>query len=735
MLSDPVIKPSSTTQNSFFSKDTVNDISAKSSSSAQADTFVTDTTGNNKLIDNLKIIRQSLSSATPDISTMQKAVSFLADKPQESISKLSSVQILQTKNIISQIEQQLNSTTNLPTSIIDDTVRIVETLKNTLSLTPSKTDPGTFMLPQAQNNREGIYTFNSLAEAVDHLGLSDKDQVIVDQLSSVLQKDGKIILKINGNEDGFIASILNPKTASQELQSFFKNLTSSLLQSLPAQTVESLLNTRNTISYEMIGKIDSLLVATSIQFPGERAGSSTAAAAVATQWINTVLDNETMQLNPVIHVPLTSASKLTTEFSSINESLRKTGLGDLELINEAGITEGKLNTTEKNNFLPLTIRNLGYTLESTIHNNTSGTLSPDFKAQLLTLSRKLSDIQATPSNLIARVLENTSNLEFLGKQIVSKPDQIIVPDNILSKAQDLIETTQKSLSMIPSKQLTADSTLPPDSAATGNTQQAQLIQKKTEQMLTAVLKIISPIINQQTVTPLSQDQLQQGSNLTNQLAKMQANPFISQDLKKQFSDIIDLMSNWLSRNSTSEKHLPVQTAKEHSSHLNPVIESEQMISTQPSLRQSIETSLNRLESLQLLARQVPVSEGQQQIFALPIKIGNEWTEVNLRFLKKQKSAKKKQQEPSSYSVTLNIEPKQLGAISVKMDYQQKKNLKVSMNFDNVSTKNYFQKSIDEITSALKNLGLPIQGIDMRNKKSESEEQKKTPPNVSIDLKV
>ena len=44
------------------------------------------------------------------------------------------------------------------------------------------------------------------------------------------------------------------------------------------------------------------------------------------------------------------------------------------------------------------------------------------------------------------------------------------------------------------------------------------------------------------------------------------------------------------------------------------------------LRNQTESVLGRLESLQVLARQAPSPEGQQQIFALPVKVDGQWDE-------------------------------------------------------------------------------------------------------------
>ena len=133
---------------------------------------------------------------------------------------------------------------------------------------------------------------------------------------------------------------------------------------------------------------------------------------------------------------------------------------------------------------------------------------------------------------------------------------------------------------------------------------------------------------------------------------------------------------------------------------------------QQQLRQSVETVLNRLESIQLLARQVPTSEGAQQILALPMKIGGEWTEVNIRFIKKHAS-KKKQQSTNHFKVLLNVAPSRLGAISVKIDYERKKHLSLTLDFESESTKSWFLKNRNGLQRVIHDLGLPLTGLDLR----------------------
>jgi len=153
------------------------------------------------------------------------------------------------------------------------------------------------------------------------------------------------------------------------------------------------------------------------------------------------------------------------------------------------------------------------------------------------------------------------------------------------------------------------------------------------------------------------------------------------------------------------------------------------------IRQSVESLLNRLESLQLLARQTPAPSGDQQIVALPMKIGGEWTEVNIRFIKKKEGRDKKTKQ-NHFSVYLNVSPSQLGAISVKLEYELKKSMSLDIEFEKKETRTWFSRNSESLREALSKLDLPQVRMvihQVRNKEQRREQVKET--DGAIDLKI
>ncbi len=123
------------------------------------------------------------------------------------------------------------------------------------------------------------------------------------------------------------------------------------------------------------------------------------------------------------------------------------------------------------------------------------------------------------------------------------------------------------------------------------------------------------------------------------------------------------------------------------------------------VRQQIETVLNRFESLQMLAKPVVSAEGEQQVLILPVHIGDEWSEIRIKFVKERR--KKGQNKPPGHiTVTLNMTLSLLGEISASMEYKRSKHLRVSLTFDNPLARNWFQKYKKEMCEALNGLDIP-----------------------------
>jgi hypothetical protein len=122
------------------------------------------------------------------------------------------------------------------------------------------------------------------------------------------------------------------------------------------------------------------------------------------------------------------------------------------------------------------------------------------------------------------------------------------------------------------------------------------------------------------------------------------------------------------------------------------------------MRQQVEQTLNRLESLQLLARTTTVTEGQQQILALPMRIDGQLTEVRVKLVKRRNEDGRSPARNGHYSVSVNVAPIFSGEIDVHMEYTAGKALGVRMHFEKGAARQWFQENRAAITGALTGLG-------------------------------
>jgi len=130
------------------------------------------------------------------------------------------------------------------------------------------------------------------------------------------------------------------------------------------------------------------------------------------------------------------------------------------------------------------------------------------------------------------------------------------------------------------------------------------------------------------------------------------------------------------------------------------------------LKHQVDQAIGRIESMQVLARQVALSEGQQQVISLPMRIDGEWTGVVVRFLKK--SPPKTSTKSKPVAVSLHVAPRMLGNVDVFMDFDGVARYGMRMEFEKTSTKKWFEQNKDTLTKALVGVGFGVFGIDMKD---------------------
>ncbi|MCX7726856.1 MAG: hypothetical protein N2053_08400, partial [Chitinispirillaceae bacterium] len=181
---------------------------------------------------------------------------------------------------------------------------------------------------------------------------------------------------------------------------------------------------------------------------------------------------------------------------------------------------------------------------------------------------------------------------------------------------------------------------------------------------------------------------------------------------------------------------------------NLFIEKRSEISTDVSLKQYSITTYNqtikiteglidKIESFQLLAQKLQGHNGTSQVIVLPVKIGDEWTEVNIQLFNcKQKN---KGRKSSKFLVSIEIAPRSLGEIHIHLDYNQNKKLQLCAEFEKDETYNWFSKHKEELNETLRGYGVLLLSLDFRKMSSHTSENKKSYFTISksgtIDIKV
>jgi hypothetical protein len=123
-----------------------------------------------------------------------------------------------------------------------------------------------------------------------------------------------------------------------------------------------------------------------------------------------------------------------------------------------------------------------------------------------------------------------------------------------------------------------------------------------------------------------------------------------------------------------------------------------------SIHSRILTALDRLESAQLIAKQVSSSEGRQQVVSLPMRIDNEWVEARIRFVKRKAAGRSVSKDKRRFTVALTVCPSFLGQISADIDYTKDRAMLIGMAFEKDGARSWFEKHKGEFLESLRRFG-------------------------------
>jgi uncharacterized protein YdeI (BOF family) len=640
------------------------------------DIFLKSTASTLRLSDILEFIKQSVISGDSLLisESVKTALDLINDKTvQSGIDKTLLTATLKA------ISLRLEQSATLSRDAIDSLTKLKNILQTIITIKPESEFPA-FSLAAASSFKNGIHLIpiDTLVTLIDK---NDNSLQIKKQTDPFRDESGNIAIRVSGDTQKKMITPILHSSLQREFQSIITGMKSSLLQSIPPESLDSLLTQKGSVDLDTLTKLDNQLVTISSRFSSERAGSRSAAVAVISKWLSQSIDNIDNISQPVKLPPVLPQS-LQNDIESIDTMLRKSTVPTIAKLSGSGITETMLANESRPDALPLSFSKLGLDNESQmLRNNTVSSI----KTELL--------------KLLSGDIDKNAVQE---QKTVANPNHRAA----VTSLNNLIELINNK------KQLTIDIL-----------QHGMVLLSNLKEQLSTFV----PSLQLQTVT----DNI---DKLINLLAAFKGNSSeLVTLLKEKTGTLFELLATRLPGAADDTTQQKDKLSSEQLTHSNM---NQATAETLLKIRGTVESAINKLESLQLLARQTPLADGsQQQILALPMKIGNEWTELNVRFLKKESDQKRKQKNGSSFNVQINLAPVNLGAVSVKMDYIVKKSLKISMDFEKDTTRDFFQKNNTTIKNAIAELGLPLFSLDIKKATEKADARDEMVLEQLIDVKV
>ncbi|NLD91372.1 MAG: hypothetical protein GX639_01760 [Fibrobacter sp.] len=639
------------------------------------DTFLRNTAPAVRLSDILEHVKQSVVSGNSSLisESVKTALDIINDKPVHS-----GIDKTLLTATVKAIDIRLEQSGTLSKDAIDSLIKLRNALQTIILIKPELTMPS-FGLTAATSLKNGIHRIpmNTLLAFIDNSSISPNVKKIFDSFRDI---SGNIAVRVSGDTQNKIITPLPGSLLQREFQSVITSMKSSLLQSVPLESLDTLLLQKGSVDLDTLTKLDNQLIAISSRFSSERAGSRTAAIAVISSWLSQSIDNIGSTALPFKFPPALPQS-LQNDFEIIDALLHKSTTTTHTKLSPTGITETMLIKEARPDALPQSFSKLGFDNESQMLR--SNTVSSTIKTELL------------------KLLPGDSNNSQLQEQKAATDLRAAA-----ARLNNLIESIERNNQL--TKQLQQSSI----------TQLAALKEQLSATLSSLPLQMITDNIDK----------------IIKLLGTFNGN---SSELSAQLKDKAGTLFELLTMRLPGRPDETIQQKERLSSEqFTQSGQNQTAAETMLKIRGTVESAINKLESLQLLARQIPLSDGtQQQILALPMKVGDEWTELNVRFLKKESNPKKKKSGGTFFTVQISIAPANLGAISVKMDYHLKKSLKISMDLEKDVTRSFFQKNNFAIKNALSKLGLPVFSIDIRKDTEKSTAQDEIVLDQQVDVKV
>lgn len=571
-----------------------------------------------------------------------------------------------------------------------------------------------FELP-TQSLPGDIYNFETLE---DLLSSSQLSKAIFSQIGTSAKSIDCQYIRIFPCGDKAIAAMISTDELQQELKSLIGNFVSPQMRSVPVSTLQTIINSRDQLNLQTLNTIDELLAS----MPNiKRTGSESVQHSTLTQWLLTSIDHQSILPELVNRYPSTATSIIST--IEDNPSIFPSS-------ENFGITEKLLSTIAvKEDLIPLIIERLGFNFEHKIS-------EPGFD---------LRDKHSLKESILNKINDSVMNAALPSDSVKTSISKypLLHLDNICNELSVILENlTGDNHSALETKRIVQplyDSLSQLEHLRKNYSHsnfEATGIDKKFENgfqkdLNDKLISLLSDLVKNirlfqntfQTAGESNSSSLYDLFMLGQKLGK-----FIEHYIDYRNTDDFDPQKLLMTRNTTESDPLP-KTVSTWSAMLKDSPHPDQL--SKPFL----DSLLNRLESLQLLNRPISTVDGTQQVLALPMNVGGEWTEVNIRLVKKRSSPKKKVHK-NFYKVEINLAPSKLGAINVRIEYEFKKRFNLRISFDRNQTLEWFSKNRTSFGKSLCNLGLPLVDFQLQSEvRKRCETENTALSNNVFDVKV
>jgi hypothetical protein len=575
-----------------------------------------------------------------------------------------------------------------------------------------------FTLPDADSDSEGFYYFKDISQALSWTKANGAD-INTENAGNMTKALGNspVIIQVSCINNVVQCSLMTPDQAALTLQAFINNdITSSLSDELTPDILINVMFQRGFIPVNKITAMDSFFPAkglesvligatdaVSLQSINQAATTAVRKPdAIIEQFINIVCDTEIQTDKLSALIPVAKPSVIPEMFENIiikNPSIQTLNTSTFT------INDTNIKNSAAENTIPSIFRGIGLDLESRLECSDSAQDS-NWAAQALKPSL-LSAINGNPAGSVATAMtplqKTTSELIWQIRQLLTNitADGLKnTADNIISISKNLntgIEEWTKAADNIVIQSIRHNNGLPNDEPGTGS--QPASFNPETSSHLTDRIDTL-------TRAAVRQMFLQVESYLNN--INCQALKLSAYTDKQAMSDdnnidvILQTIKDSVAQAERNIRGIPWRIDRV-------VIEASRLAemttdTTAGSAKNSealknIEALLNKVESVQLLAKPVSTLQGEQQVVMLPMKIDGKWNDVMIKFLKYGKKSNSGR-HAGNISVTIDVAPAFLGEINSVLEYSNGKDLRINMNFAAEHTRNWFESNRKEFTEAI-----------------------------------